>query len=390
MPRLITVAALALAACAGPKADSAGGAPEADSGAGPQREESVRDGDPNTLGPYAVGVSTFAIDDLLAQGRVEVELWYPAAAPGAALTTYSALDVLELPAGAYRDVPPDPEAPAFLVAFSHGLGGIRQQNYTMAERLASWGYVVVSADHPGTTTRDLLSNYGELKEALLRRPGTVIAAVDAVYAGAVPAVQPREGGYGFVGHSLGAVTGMIVGGAVIDPEAYQRACAADPRPVACELIGPIDATPEELAGIAPPDPRVQTFVLQSPSGGFAMEPASLSEIAVPFIQHGERDDPAGTAQPIFDLLGGDPSMAIYDGGGHNAPTDMCNISVAAVVAPDCDGPAAGYAEPDAVRALSVAHTVAWLGVHLGGQPALAAHLGPGPGLVWTGGAADSR
>lgn len=110
-----------------------------------------------------------------------------------------------MPSRAYRDVPPDPTAPFFLVAFSHGLGGIRQQNMTMAERLASFGYVVVAPDRPGTTTLEFLSNVGDFSEALRVRPQTLRDAVDAVYAGVVPGVVPREG-YGVVGHSLGALT----------------------------------------------------------------------------------------------------------------------------------------------------------------------------------------
>lgn len=382
-PRLPSILALLLG-CAAPKAaregqdrDDTGAAPDA-----PLREDAVQNGDPNELGPYPVGLSTFALSDLLGQSVVEVEVWYPAAEAGDALATYSALGVLELPAGAYRDAPPSMTAPALVVAFSHGLGGIRQQNYTMAERLASWGYVVVAPDHPGTTTRDLLANYGDLKAALLRRPGTVIAAVDAVFDGALPELGPLGPGYAYVGHSLGAVTGMLVGGGLIDPEAYTATCAAEPHPGACDLIGPLDLSPEELATIAPADPRVQAFVLQSPSGAFALTPGSLLGLPRPFIQHGDRDDPAGTAEPAFAMLNDDAVMAIYEGGGHNAPTDICNISVAAIVAPDCDGPAAGYADPDAVRALSVAHTVAYLGVNFGGQPGLAAHLGPGAGFSW--------
>ena len=380
-PRPLVVALAGLLGCAAPDKAAVG----RDSGGeleAPLREDTVQDGDPNELGPYAVGVSTFALADLLGQPLVEVEVWYPAAEAGDALTTYSALGLLELPAQAYRDAPPSMTAPALVVAFSHGLGGIRQQNYTMAERLASWGYVVIAPDHPGTTTRDLLANYGDLKAALLRRPGTLIAAVDAVFDGAVPELGPLGPRYAYIGHSLGAVTGMLVGGGQIDPEAYTATCAEDPRPVACELIGPMNLTPDELASIAPADPRVQAFVLQSPSGSFAMKPGSLQGLPRPFIQHGERDDPAGTAEPAFAMLNDDAVMALYDGGGHNAPTDICNISVAAIVAPDCDGPEAGYADPDAVRALSVAHTVAYLGVHFGGQPGLAAHLGPGAGFTW--------
>jgi len=133
-------------------------------------------------------------------------------ATDAAATEYTPLDV-PLPAGAYRDVPPDPEAAQFLVVFSHGLGGIRQQSYTLCERLASYGFIVVSPDHPGTTTLEFLGNFGNLAAPLLQRPRTIREAIDRVYAGVVPGLRPRTEGYAFVGHSLGAVADKLIAAA---------------------------------------------------------------------------------------------------------------------------------------------------------------------------------
>lgn len=345
------------------------------------RAQTIPAGDPAVDGPYPVGIATFVLAEIEGQVDVPVEVWYPAAEAGADYDAYDILGI-EFPSGGYRDAAPDPAAPGFLVAFSHGLGGVRQQNYTMAERLASWGFVVVAPDHPGTTSLEFLSGFGNLKEPLMRRPGTLVGAVDAVYDGAVPGLSPRDDGYALSGHSLGSVTVMWVGGAAFDPETYAAACAADPRPSHCDLIGPLDVTAEELATVAPPDPRALTTVLQAPAGHFAFEASSFVNIPAPFVQAGSLDDPTNTSEPLYALLADDAVMATSTGAGHNAPTNICDFPGVSSLSRDCDGVAGGYADPTAVRALTVRHTVAWLGVHLGGQPAFAAWLAPGEGYTW--------
>ncbi len=337
--------------------------------------------DPSQPGPYPVGITTFVLSAAADRPETKVEVWYPAAETGPA-TTYDALGV-PLPAHGARDVKADATAPRRLVAFSHGLGGIRQQNYSMAERLASFGYVVASADHPGTTTSELLTAAGNLKGPLLARPGTVIAMVDALQAGAVPGVAPRGEDYALIGHSLGAVTAMFVAGGRIDVEAFASTCAAQPHPASCDLIGDLDATPEELAALPAPDRRVVATVLQNPSGQFAFQPASLADIPQALVLGGEMDDPQGTAVPTQALLNDDSALVVYDGGGHNAATDICDIPIAQVIAPDCVGEAGGYADPAAVRAETIVHTLSWLGVYDAQVAGFSQWLGPGEGFSWT-------
>lgn len=351
------------------------------SGEPDRRAEAVPAGDPGAPGPYPVGISTFVIPELEGQQDVSVEVWYPAAQAGDEPTTYDVLG-LQVPAGGSRDVAVEPTAPQFLVGFSHGLGGVRQQNWTMAERLASHGFIVVSPDHPGTTTAEFVQGLGDLQEPLLRRPGTLIGAVDAVYDGAVDGLRPREDGHAIVGHSLGALTAMFVGGVELDFQAYQEICGGEAAPGYCNLIGPIEVTQEDLAALAEPDPRVVTTVLQSPAGQFALVPQSLANIPWPFVQAGELDDPAGTSEPTFALLADPARMAMYDDAGHNAPTNICDIGAAALFSPDCGGVEDGYADPDVVREHTVRHVTAWLGATLGGQPEFEAWLGPGEGWDW--------
>ncbi|MCK6502326.1 hypothetical protein L6R53_02825 [Myxococcota bacterium] len=106
-------------------------------------------------------------------GEVVVELWYPAddAVAGQAGEVVDAtvfvpdsvqehigpLTLPGLPTLAVRDAPlRPPEAPYPVVFFSHGFGGFRQQSVDLTTHLASRGYVVISADHPGRMLGDVL------------------------------------------------------------------------------------------------------------------------------------------------------------------------------------------------------------------------------------------
>ena len=107
-----------------------------------------------------VGVSTFE------HGGAILEVWYPASDSAADSPTellfmqqfipdvvQDALGEFSLPevdTRAVRDAPLRvPESPYPVVVFSHGFGGFRLQSVDFATHLASRGYVVVAADHPG-------------------------------------------------------------------------------------------------------------------------------------------------------------------------------------------------------------------------------------------------
>ncbi|MCP4872513.1 MAG: hypothetical protein GY898_27800 [Proteobacteria bacterium] len=104
---------------------------------------------------------------------VQLEVWYPAtdatadeAAEGVDLADLLTdeffervgdVDVPVIPQQAVRDAPLRvTEEPFPVVVFSHGFGGWRAQSVDHAAHLASRGYVVVAADHPGRRFQDLL------------------------------------------------------------------------------------------------------------------------------------------------------------------------------------------------------------------------------------------
>lgn len=143
------------------------GGSSADSGAPPSAIEPLSFPDDPTVRGVPVGVRDFSAGD------VTFSIWYPAPADQADAATevvdldpfipQSVVDVLgDIPlegwdSGAVRDAPVrDAGAPYPVVVFSHGFGGMRYQSTDLTVHLASRGYVVVSADHPGRMFGDVL------------------------------------------------------------------------------------------------------------------------------------------------------------------------------------------------------------------------------------------
>lgn len=114
-----------------------------------------------------VGVTTVE-----ANGQV-LEVWYPASddavdtptedadfqqfVPASVTEVLGEVPFPVVPTGAIREAALRvPEEPYPVVVFSHGFGGMRLQSIDYAVHLASRGYVVVAADHPGRMLTDLL------------------------------------------------------------------------------------------------------------------------------------------------------------------------------------------------------------------------------------------
>ncbi len=129
-------------------------------------------------GPYGVGTRTYHLvdesrperyDDQAAQRELMLQIWYPGqvAADSMRAPFIDRIDVagptiarrLNLPpflldhlnlvhTHAYADIPVAPGGPYPLLIFSHGLRGLRMQNSSLMQQLASHGYVVAALDHP--------------------------------------------------------------------------------------------------------------------------------------------------------------------------------------------------------------------------------------------------
>lgn len=194
--------------------------------------------DYENYGPHPVGNTRFILD--VGDRPLPVEVWYPAdasaandanlghpveefAAPGADRDTL--LMLLEnlsvngqigtrLQTLSAFDAPLAGDGPWPLVVFSHCHNCVRFSAFTVAEHLASHGFLVAAPDHLGNTLFDqqngMTADIGE--EFLVVRVGDMTAVVDALLDPASAAVpEPLRGRadperVGALGHSFGAAT----------------------------------------------------------------------------------------------------------------------------------------------------------------------------------------
>ncbi len=321
-------------------------------------------------GPYAVGVREFVIED--AERPLEATVWYPARpAEGADKARYRVL-FLSIEGGAYPDAAPDLSGgPYPLAIFSHGLGGMRYQSTFLTEHLASQGFVVIAADHPGSTLRDLIAHGadGENLESVRDRPAafTQIATSFALrplevlreldFAASLTAPGGPLAGVidtdnaAVIGHSFGGYTTLAVAGARLDFTAFETACRhpmqvtfdpqGDPplRPsqgtataedtMSCLLLRAqdlmasargLDAPPEGLWP-ATTDPRIHAAVALAPAGAALFGPTGLAAIQMPLmVQVGSADAttvPEREAYVSYREAGSaDKMLVVYRGAGH--------------------------------------------------------------------------
>ena len=122
---------------------------------------------PVPTGPYAVGVIDRELVDTARDRRLMATVWYPAAATGdpapfthypdqlmAGMSALTGLPGIVFQHLRYIDVAASDGAPILdtserfpVLVFSHGMVGMRLQNASMLQELASWGYVVLAIDH---------------------------------------------------------------------------------------------------------------------------------------------------------------------------------------------------------------------------------------------------
>jgi predicted dienelactone hydrolase len=311
-------------------------------------------------GLWDAGVTTFEL--ARPDGTpFRVEVWYPARRPAGDAPAFYDDFPLERDVG--RDAPAARgEGPFPLVAFSHGLGGVRYQSASLVEHLARQGFVVVAPDHPGSI---LLEVDTDPAVAILPRPEDVRAAVDEVQRrsmadeGALGCMLAGPG-YAMTGHSLGAVTTLFVSGATPDLDGLLALCETE-RPTVCRFVDGLDPTGIDVASLS--DPRVVASVPLSPGGAymFGTDGAGLAAMPPTLVWAGEEDTLLGfedESVPVYDALESPRFFGgLADAGHYVAFSDLCDLLP---LFPDCGGPEAGYLDGDVARAVVNTLTAAFL------------------------------
>ncbi len=275
-------------------------------------------------GAYPVGNTTIVVVDSARSRTLTVELWYPAAesaraaaAAGAPVESFvvgsdERDQYRELLSSAPSGCPStatrsarDAEVAAAgswpLLVFSHCHNCVRFSSFSVAERLASHGFVVAAPGHIGNTLFDDLAGEGvELGAEFLSVRGADISFVLDVLLDPAATVVPEalrgaldSERVGVFGHSYGAVTT----GLVLQDDARPRAGLAIASPMDNPLIGGV--------AIAEIDDPVGFIV--------AIEDNSITEIGNMFIRRNFED----VAAPAW--------KAEVSDAGHWSFSDICGL-----------------------------------------------------------------
>jgi predicted dienelactone hydrolase len=260
-----------LVACTGDKA--------ADSAA-PPVEPLGLPSDPAASG-VPVGVRTIERDG------VTIEIWYPAPddtagqggepvdfvdfVPSSVTETLGDLSLPPVATTAVRDAAVRNTGEALpAVVFSHGFGGTRLQSIDYAEHLASRGYIVAAADHPGRMLGDVLpclfspplegcNLTGFAADPAEEHIPVLVDALDALAADGFLAGAVDMERLGMSGHSAGGGTTSTMGDAEprFDALLSMAAPASPERSVptllldgTCDGVIPTENVDEAFAGLA--------------------------------------------------------------------------------------------------------------------------------------------
>jgi predicted dienelactone hydrolase len=197
--------------------------------------------------------------------------------------------------------------PCPLIVFSHGYGGNARGYVGMATHWASYGYVVIRANHRDTSRiADLNVSNWKARVDDVRFILDSLPALQEKY----PELQGRidTAKIGLSGHSLGALTAMLAGGVRTFPDATSYA-----------------------------DPRVKAILAMSPQGpreDWGLTEQSYAELRVPTLfmtgtlDRGLDDDETPEwRQRAFELApAGDKWLFVISGAGHASFTGATGLT----------------------------------------------------------------
>lgn len=298
-------------------------------------------------GPYAVGARDFVIED--AKRPLNITVWYPALNPDGAAeaATYKFVvfpDKIPVTSAGHAllEAPPDSKGgPYPLIIFSHGHLMYRWQSTYLTEHLASWGFIVMAADHFENTTTDMNETNGDTDPLFnYYRPIDVGREID--YADKLTAADGALKGLidtsrvGVTGHSFGGLTALQAGGAGLDFDYFRAACEKNPEgacPVtlaALDQLAALAGLPKVPQGVWPPfmkDSRVKAIVPLAPAGMRA-GPKGATTVTVPTLMMTGSGDtmavPEFHTYPIYEGLGSaQKALVVLEGGDHLLFADSC-------------------------------------------------------------------
>lgn len=295
-------------------------------------------------GPYTVGWQAFEIPD--AERPLPISIWYPAQGTKEEEIIQYQDGLILLDGHAIEGGIPDlSNGPYPVVIFSHGSGGTRFQSIFLTEHLASYGFVVITLDHPGNTILDRISDPDGFGQKVFTnfalRPLDILRTIE--FADGLAMGGPLSGmldmdRLGISGHSFGGYTALAAVGAQLDLSGVGEFCTdaensdsffcnADNSVAVLASLRGIE-TPED--GIFPPtsEPRIKAVALFAPASGLTLNPESVAAITIPslvIVGSADTVTPAEqNANLTYSLLGSaDKTLMTLVNGGHYLLLEKC-------------------------------------------------------------------
>lgn len=187
-----------------------------------------------------------------------------------------------------------------VIIFSHGLASKPEDFGQIGEYLASYGYVVVIPQHPGSDyihVQDFIGGYErELFETqeFIDRPKDISFVIDELERRNDSEFGGRLNleSVGVAGHSFGGYTALAVGGATIDPANLERECERRIWRINLSLLLQCQALELPNQEYSFKDPRVGAVFAINPVNSAIFGQKGLSQISLPVMLGSGSYDPA--------------------------------------------------------------------------------------------------
>ena len=222
----------------------------------------------------AIGVRTFTYVDSSRGRPVAIELWYPT--DQAASSVEEGSDAVWIHPKEARDAPLPSAARLPLIIMSHGHRGDRREKSWLADFLVREGFIVAAVEHFGNTW----SAYNPLLSARFwDRPKDISFALDKLIEEPLLKEILDPARIGFVGYSLGGMTGLGLAGAVAQNlrDALLNKKSVHKERVSEEALKQFDFSAAEANYR---EPRIRSMFLICPAN-FIYSAESLKQITIP-------------------------------------------------------------------------------------------------------------
>ena len=281
-------------------------------------------------GPYHVGYSEMTVtyqaeqDGTQEERELNVSMWYPTRDNGGWPARYADLFRRD---EVNKDVEPAAIDDLPVLVFSHGNGGLAEQNYFLTEFLASRGWIAISPDHTGNTFKQ----GGSINlQAAIYRPQDIEAVLDRL-----DNLEEDHVLHGMLsdktvmsGHSFGGYTTLATAGAsfAVD-DMLQRCQKGTIDQDYCDVFGKMGRPAFFKKGFY--DERIEVAVPMAPPGGLIFQDG-IEDLEVPtMLMTGEKDATLPNKkhgdQLWRDMTGKEHRRVNLTKGGHFAFSNMCDL-----------------------------------------------------------------